>query len=112
MIFAPAAWARERQLFVLIPLPQGKFVPSWTDSVRVSLVDDEETIMDHRHFKKGTKLFRAVLSGEVHNREYKVEVLCLGKQGKPIAVFQQSVVIRPSTKKLELKALKYLEIQK
>ena len=103
--------ARERQIFVIIPLPQGKLVPPWTDSVRVSLVDDEDTVIDHRHFKKGTKMFRAVLSGAIHNREYKVEILCLGKQGKPIAVFQQSVSIKPATKKLELKALKYLEIQ-
>ena len=101
--------AKERQVFFVIPAPQGKFPPPWTDSIRVSVPDEEEVIQDHRHFKKGAKEFRGVLAGGLRNKDYTLEVLCLGKEGKLIAVFQQKIKIKPSTKKLELKALNYVQ---
>ena len=105
-LVAGAAWARPRELVVIIPVAQGKFPPAWTDSIRVSLVDDEDMIFDHRHFKKGSSEFRALLSGAMPKREYVVEAMCLGKNGKPMLIYQQKIKLKPDTKKIELSELK------
>ena len=99
---------KERQLLLSVPV-QGKFPPPWTDSIRVAVTDEEELIQDHRHFKKGDKEFRAVLSGALRNKEYNLEILCMAKGGKPMAVFSGKIKLKADTKKLEVTNLKYLE---
>lgn len=107
-LLAPAV-ARERLLYVLAPAPQGKFPPPWTRSIRVSL--ETLSLSDHRLWKGGHQ-FRAMLKGEIPNDLYEVEVLCLSKGEKQIAVFRQKLHIRPDTKKLMLDRLKFVQVLK
>ena len=100
--------AKERKIQILIPA-QGKFPPPWTDSIRVAISEDDEMVQDHRHFKKGDKEFRALLSGALRNKEYVLEILCMGKGGKPMAVFQSKMKLKSDTKSVELRDLKFLE---
>lgn len=106
------AWTPERKIVLRAPIPQPKFPPKWTESIRVTLVEHEDMIQDHRYYKPGKPEFKAVLTGEIPNEEYTVELLCMGKGGKPMAVFHQKVRIRANTKSLVLKSLKWIETLK
>ncbi len=104
-----AAPAKERVVGLDIPAPQGKFPPSWTYAIHVSLVDSEDAVADHRYWKPGTTSFQAVLRGQLQNQAYQVEVLCLSKGEKKMGVFRQPVFIDRSTKRLRLDRLRFVE---
>ena len=101
--------ARERLINLLIPLPQGKFPPPWTHTIHLSLADTDNSVADHKFYKKGTSEFRAVLKGALPNDLCDVEVMCLSKGEKNIAVFRQRVRIKKDTKKLVLDKLLFVE---
>lgn len=101
--------AKSRTIIVVIPLPQGKFPPSWTQTIHVSLAEDESGLSDHRYFKPGLKEFRAILKGRVPNEKLEIEVMCLSKGEKRISIFRQFVTIKKETKSLKLDHLRFVE---
>ncbi|MBT9587671.1 hypothetical protein IV102_30300 [bacterium] len=101
--------ARERLINLLIPLPQGKLPPPWTHTIHISLADTDNSVADHKFYKKGANEFRAVLKGALPNDQCDVEVMCLSKGEKNIAVFRQRVRIKKDTKKLVLDKLLFVE---
>lgn len=103
------AAARTRTIIVVIPLPQDKFPPRWTQTIHVSLAEDEAGLSDHRFFKAGLKEFRAVLKGHIPNEKCEVEVMCLSKGEKHISIFRQFVTIKKETKSLKLDHLRFVE---
>ena len=111
LILAPAL-ARPRSVVVVAPIPQGQFPPPWTENIHISLEDADTAIQDHRRFPRAARDFRAVLKGPIGNRPYQVEVLCMDRGEKRIAVFRQPVRILPDTKKIKLDKLKFIELIK
>lgn len=101
--------AKTRTIIVVIPLPQGKFPPKWTQTVHVSLAEDESGLSDHRYFKPGLKEFRAILKGRIPNEKLEVEVMCLSKGETHISIFRQFVTIKKETKSLKLDHLRWVE---
>lgn len=101
--------ARPRTIYLVAPVPQGKFPPAWTDTIHVSLSDAPDPIQDHRVLKKGSQDFRAALSGRILDQVYQVEVMCLSKGEKQIAVFRQSIKVKKGEKKFTLDKLKFIE---
>lgn len=104
-----AVGAKPRTLYLVVPVPQERFPPAWTETIHLSLKDAPNPIQDHRHWKKGESELRAALSGRIANQVYEVEVLCLSKGEKQIAVFRQSIRVKPETRKLTLDRLKFVE---
>lgn len=103
------ALARTRTLVVMIPLPQGKFPPAWTQAVHVSLVDEDGAVSDHRYYKAGGTEFRAVLRGTIPNQRCEIEVMCLSKGEKHISIFRQTVRVAKETRNLKLNKLRFVE---
>lgn len=103
------AWAKERTVTLKVPVPQGKFPPEWTRSIHVSLVDSEDSVVDHRYWKKGDGNFEAILKGHLRNQPYEVELLCLSKGEKKIGVFRQKIRIDAKCKSLNLDKVKFVE---
>lgn len=101
--------ARTRTIIIVIPLPQDKFPPKWTQTIHVSLADDEAGLSDHRYYESGGKEFRAVLKGQIPNQKCEVEVMCLSKGEKHISIFRQFVTIKKETKSLKLDHLRFVE---
>lgn len=101
--------ARTRTIVVVIPLPQQKFPPKWTQTIHVTLADEDDSVSDHRYFKAGSKEFRAVLKGKIPNQKCEIEVMCLSKGEKHISIFRQTVRIQPDTKGLKLNQLRFIE---
>ena len=99
--------ARQRILYLTAPAPQGKFPPPWTETIHVSI--EELSVSDHRYWKKGQKEFKAALKGHLRHDTFQVEVLCLAKGEKKIAVFRQPLKIQASTKNVKLDQLKFVE---
>ncbi|MFN8608283.1 MAG: hypothetical protein U0931_12175 [Vulcanimicrobiota bacterium] len=104
-----SAAARGRTIIVVIPLPQEKLPPKWTQTIHVSLDSEGESVADHRYYKAGQKEFRAILKGRIPNEALEVEVMCLSKGEKHISVFRQSVRIKRETKSLKLDHLRFIE---
>jgi len=102
-------WAKPRTIYLVAPVPQGKFPPAWTETIHLSLSDAPDPIQDHRVFKKGAADFRAALRGRILDQVYLVEVMCLSKGEKQIAVFRQSLKIKKGEKKFVLDKLKFVE---
>lgn len=89
-----------------LTLKPPKFPPAWTDSIRVSLREEQGMISDHRHYQKG-KPFVAVLTGVwVKNKDYTVEVMFLGKNDHPNEIWTQKLRWNGEKTKVELNALK------
>lgn len=109
LLLAPPLAARPRTLYVLIPLPQGKFPPSFTHTIHVSVPEGDDTVSDHKFYKKTDKEFRATLKGRLPNQLCDVEVMCLSKGEKQISIFRQTVKIKKETKKLVLDKLRFIE---
>ncbi|MBS2039445.1 hypothetical protein JST97_30950 [bacterium] len=109
LLFAGPILARNRTLIVVIPLPQAKFPPEWTQTIHVSLDFEGDSVADHRYFKPGGKEFRAILKGKIPNEVLEVEVMCLSKGEKHISVFRQSVHIKKETRSLKLDHLRFVE---
>jgi len=101
--------AKTRTIIVVIPLPQDKFPPKWTQTIHVSLAKDESGLSDHRYYKPGLKEFRAILKGRVPNEKLEIEVMCLSKGEKHISIFRQFVTIKKETKSLKLDRLRFVE---
>ena len=101
--------ARTRTIIVVIPLPQDRFPPKWTQTIHVTLADEDDSVSDHRYFKSGGKEFRAVLKGRIPNQKCEIEVMCLSKGEKHISVFRQTVRIQADTKGLRLDQLRFIE---
>ena len=104
-----SAAAKTRTIIVVIPLPQPKFPPKWTQTIHVSLADDEAGLSDHRYYETGAKEFRAVFKGRIPNEKREVEVMCLSKGEKHISIFRQYVTIKKETKSLKLDHLRFIE---
>lgn len=107
LLLSPPLWAKQRFLYLTIPAPQGKFPPAWTETIHVSI--EELSVSDHRYWKKGQPEFKAALKGHLRNETFQVEVLCLAKGEKKIAVFRQPLKIQANTKKAKLDQLKFVE---
>jgi len=103
------AWARPRQILLLMPMPQDKFPPKWTQTIHVSLADGDDSLSDHKYYKPDQKEFRAVLQGQIPNDACEIEVMCLSKGEKLISVFRQNVKIKRDTTKLVLDKLRFIE---
>ena len=101
--------ARTRTIIVVIPVPQDKFPPKWTQTIHVSLADDEAGLSDHRYYESGSKEFRAVLKGQIPNEKCELEVMCLSKGEKHISIFRQFVTIKKETRSLKLDHLRFVE---
>ena len=99
--------AKQRIIYLTAPAPQGKFPPPWTETIHVSI--EELSVSDHRYWKKGQSEFKAALKGHLKNDTFEVEVLCLAKGEKKIAVFRQPLKIEAKTKKVSLNRLKFIE---
>ncbi len=104
-----AGAAKTRTVIVVIPLPQDKFPPKWTQTIHISLADDEAGLSDHRYYEAGSKEFRAVLKGRIPNEKREIEVMCLSKGEKHISIFRQYVTIKKETKSLKLDHLRFIE---
>lgn len=109
LVLTVSAAAKTRTIIVVIPLPQDKFPPKWTQTIHVSLADDEAGLSDHRYYEAGSKEFRAVLKGRIPNEKREVEVMCLSKGEKHISIFRQYVTIKKETKSLKLDHLRFIE---
>jgi len=101
--------AKTRTVIVVIPLPQDKFPPKWTQTIHISLADDEAGLSDHRYYEAGSKEFRAVLKGRIPNEKREIEVMCLSKGEKHISIFRQYVTFKKETKSLKLDHLRFIE---
>jgi len=101
--------ARTRTIIVVIPLLQDKFPPKWTQTIHVTLADEDDSVSDHRYYKPGGKDFRAVLKGRIPNQKCEIEVMCLSKGEKHISVFRQTVRIQADTKGIKLDRLRFIE---
>jgi hypothetical protein len=100
------SWSQETKMQCSLPLKPPKFPPAWTDSIRISLREEQGMISDHRHFHKG-KPFVAVLTGVwVKNKDYTVEVMFLGKNDHPTEIWTQKLRWNGEKTKVELSALK------
>jgi len=111
MLLLPSlAWARPRTLDLIIPTSEGKFPPAWTHSLRLSLLDanDESCFGDHRVWKIGQPV-RFLVRANLRPQVYQVEVLCLSKGERKIAVYRQPLRWKLETKKAELNQLKWIE---
>ena len=112
LLLSSSLSARERQLIVLIPVPQGKFPPPWTQTIHVAAPEVDDSTPDHRFYKKGKSEFRAVLKGLPLNQSCAIEVMCLSKGEKTISVFRQNVKVKANDQKLVLDKLKFVETLK
>ncbi|MBN9416252.1 MAG: hypothetical protein J0I12_12490 [Candidatus Eremiobacteraeota bacterium] len=101
--------ARPRSIIVVVPLPQANFPPKWTQTIHVSLADDESDVSDHRYYKAGPKEFRATLKGRIPNEKLEIELMCLSKGEKHISIFRQFVTIKKETKSVKLDRLRFVE---
>lgn len=109
LLGAQLAGAKPRQLMVLIPMPQDKFPPKWTQTIHVSLADGDDSLSDHKYLTPKAKEFRAVLQGRIPNDACEIEVMCLSKGEKLISVFRQHVKIKRETTRLVLDKLRFVE---
>jgi hypothetical protein len=101
--------AKPRTVIVVVPVPQQKFPPKWTQTIHVSLADEESDVSDHRYYKPGLKEFRATLKGRIPNEKLEIEIMCLSKGEKHISIFRQYVTIKKETKSLKLDRLRFVE---
>ena len=103
------AAARPRTVIVVVPLPQANFPPKWTQTIHVSLVDEDSDVSDHRYYKPGLKEFRATLKGRIPNEKIEIELMCLSKGEKHISIFRQFVTIKKDSKSVKLDRLRFVE---
>jgi hypothetical protein len=106
LALALACSGDETKIRCTLPTKGSKFPPAWTDSIRLSLREEQGMISDHRHYQKG-KPFVALLSGNwTKNKNYTLEVLFLGKNDHPQEIWTQKLRWTGEKTKFELNGLK------